>query len=65
MGFFPEEFLDFLRARHFIAYDIISEGIPIYDMGFFAKAKSLYQQCLDQFKITKETEGWRQQLNTD
>ncbi|MEM1538154.1 MAG: nucleotidyltransferase domain-containing protein [Candidatus Nezhaarchaeales archaeon] len=59
VGFYPEEFLDYLRSLRLFAYDVISEGIPIYDEGFLAEAKKTYEECLKRFKLVKEGKGWR------
>ncbi|RKY65194.1 MAG: hypothetical protein DRP99_00635 [Candidatus Latescibacterota bacterium] len=59
VGFFPDEFMRFLRERRFFVYDIVSEGIPIYDDGFFEKAREVYSECLEKFGIVREPQGWR------
>jgi predicted nucleotidyltransferase len=59
LGFYPEEFLQYLRGARFLAYDIISEGIPIYDDGFFYEARRVYEECLRTYGIVKEAKGWR------
>lgn len=61
IGFYPEEFLNYLRNLRLFAYDIISEGQVLYDEGFFAKAKRTYQECLKRFKLVKEKRGWRRE----
>ncbi|MEM3692619.1 MAG: nucleotidyltransferase domain-containing protein [Candidatus Bathyarchaeia archaeon] len=59
IGFYPEEFLQFLKGLRFIAYDIVSDGIPIYDDGFFLQAREVYEECLRKYGIVKEAKGWR------
>lgn len=59
IGFYPEEFLDFLRKPRFLAYDIISDGIMLFDDDFFEAAKKVYKECTDTYGVVKEERGWR------
>ena len=59
IGFFPQEFLQYLSGLRFLAYDIISEGLLLYDDGYFAKILDLYEQCVRKYGIIKENKGWR------
>jgi len=61
IGFYPEEFLNYLRNLRLFAYDIISEGRVLYDEGFFAEARRTYQECLKKFKLIKKSQGWRRE----
>jgi len=59
MGFYPQEFINFLKKRRCFVYDIISDGIVVYDDGFFEKIKSVYEGCICKFQMIRETDGWR------
>lgn len=59
IGFYPKEFLQYLAGLRFLAYDIVLDGIPIYDDDFFSKIKRLYHDCLREHGIVKEEKGWR------
>ena len=59
IGFYPTEFLRYLMGLRFLAYDIVSDGVPIYDDGFFSKVKRLYNDCIRKHGIVKEEKGWR------
>jgi len=59
IGFYPEEFLQYLKGLRFLAYDIVSDGIPIYDDNFFSEATRVYNDCLREHGIVREARGWR------
>jgi len=59
IGFYPQEFIDFLKKRRCFVYDIISDGMPVYDDGFFEKIKSVYEGCIREFQMIREASGWR------
>lgn len=59
IGFHPKEFLRYLKGLRFLAYDIVSDGIPLYNDGFFSKVKHFYSDCLRKHGIVKEAKGWR------
>jgi len=59
IGFLPQEFLQYLSGLRFLAYDIISEGLLLYDDGYFEKVRDLYEQCVWKYGIIKENKGWR------
>jgi predicted nucleotidyltransferase len=59
MGFYPLEFMDFLKKRRCLVYDIISDGIAVYGEDFFEEIKGIYEECIRAFGMIKETEGWR------
>ncbi|MEM2935722.1 MAG: nucleotidyltransferase domain-containing protein [Candidatus Bathyarchaeia archaeon] len=59
IGFYPEEFLKYLTGLRFLAYDIVAEGKPIYDNGFFSEIKRVYSDCLKKYGISREEKGWR------
>ncbi len=59
IGFYPQEFINFLKKRRCFIYDIISDGIVVYDNGFFEKIRSVYKECLREFQMIREANGWR------
>jgi len=59
IGFYPQEFINFLKKRRCFVYDIISDGIVVYDDGFFEKVKSVYEECIRKFRMIREANGWR------
>jgi len=59
IGFYPEEFLQYLMGLRFFAYDIVADGAPIYDNGFFPEIKRVYSDCLRKHGIIREKKGWR------
>ncbi len=59
VGFYPEEFLDYLKGLRFFAYDIISDGIVVYDDGYFEKARKLYEECVEAYGVVREAKGWK------
>ena len=67
IGFYPQEFINFLKKRRCFVYDIISDGVVVYDekrgeacaSGFFEEVKSVYERCISEFQMMKEANGWR------
>ena len=52
-------FFLFLEKRRCFVYDIITDGIVVYDDGFFEKIKSVYEGCICEFQMVREANGWR------
>jgi len=59
IGFYPEEFLEYLRGLRFLAYDVVADGVLIYDDGFFSETKGVYSDCIRRHGIIREEKGWR------
>jgi predicted nucleotidyltransferase len=59
LGFYPQEFINFLKKRRCFVYDVISDGIVVYDDGFFENIKSVYEGCIREFQMIREANGWR------
>jgi predicted nucleotidyltransferase len=59
MGFYPQEFINFLKKRRCFVYDIISDGIVVYNDGFFEGIKIVYEECIREFQMIRESNGWR------
>jgi len=59
IGFYPEEFMQFLKNLNGLVLDIVEYGTLIVDDGFFKDAKRM----LDEFKregiVRPESNGWR------
>lgn len=43
----------------FLAYDIVADGVPMYDDDFFSEIKRVYSDCLRKQGILREEKGWR------
>ncbi|MBS7651361.1 MAG: nucleotidyltransferase domain-containing protein [Candidatus Bathyarchaeia archaeon] len=63
IGFYPEEFLRYLENQRFLAYDIVSEGKPVFDDGFYATLKTTYDKCVKEYGLTRDEAGWRVAVN--
>lgn len=59
IGFYPDEFLQYLRGLRFLAYDIVADGVLIHDDGFFSEVERVYSNCLREHGIMREKKGWR------
>lgn len=58
LGYKPNEFLKMIKRRHPTALYAVSEGIPLYDDGFFDLAKNLFENIRNEFDIVKIEHGW-------
>jgi len=58
IGFHPEEFLQYLTGLRFLSYDIMADGVVLYDSGFFSEMKRVYGCCLRKHGIVREKKGW-------
>lgn len=58
IGFFPEEFLEYLRGMRFLAFDIVAEGTVIYDDGFYQKIRETFDEVVKTHGIRKLKHGW-------
>ena len=59
IGFYPQEFINFIKKRRCFVYDIIADGIVVYNDGFFENIKSVYEGCIRKFQMIREANGWR------
>ena len=59
IGFYSQEFINFLKKRRCFVYDIISDGIVVYDDDSFEKIKSVYEERVREFQMIKEANSWR------
>jgi len=59
IGFYPEEFLQHIKAKQLLVYDIISEGKLILDDGFYETARNLYDTCVKNYGLVKDEKGWK------
>ncbi len=48
-----------MMGLRFLAYDIVADGVPLYDNGFFYEIKRVYSDCLRKHGILREKKGWR------
>lgn len=47
-----------LRKLNFFIYDILSEGIAIYNDGFIEEAKRILEEIARKLKIVKDRDKW-------
>jgi predicted nucleotidyltransferase len=59
IGFEPDEFLRYLRGLRFLAFDIVADGIVIYDDGLYGKIQQTYHEAIERHGVTRLTNGWR------
>lgn len=59
IGFYPQELINFLKKGSCFVYDIISDGMVVYDDGCFENIKSVYEECIREFQMIREANGWR------
>jgi len=59
LGFRPLEFLDFLDSLRFLTYDIVADGVVLFDDGFYRKIRETFETCVAKFRLRRETYGWR------
>lgn len=59
IGFEPEEFLQYLRGLRFLAFDIVADGIVVYDDGLYEKLQETYHEAIKSHGITRLRHGWR------
>lgn len=59
IGFLPDEFIEYLREMKFLAFDIVAEGIPIYDDGLYRKIREAFEDVVQKHGITRLSRGWR------
>jgi hypothetical protein len=59
IGFQTEEFFDYLRTLRFLAFDIVADGVVIYDNGVFGKIRSTYEHVIKAHGIVRLEHGWK------
>jgi predicted nucleotidyltransferase len=59
IGFQPDEFLLYLRGLRFLAFDIVADGIVIYDDGLYGKIQETYREVIKRHGVTRLRNGWR------
>jgi predicted nucleotidyltransferase len=59
IGFEPDEFLRYLRGLRFLAFDIVADGIIIYDDGLYGKIQETYQEVIKRHGVTRLRNGWK------
>lgn len=58
LGYMPGEFLEMIVRRHPTALYAVAEGKPLYDDGFLAEAKKVFDTVREKFKLVKVKHGW-------
>ena len=59
IGFLPEEFLKYIRTIRFLAFDIIADGIIIYDDGLYKKIREAFNDVIRTHGICRQRHGWK------
>ena len=59
IGFEPEEFLQYLRGLRFLAFDIVADGIVVYDDGLYEEVWETYSEAIKSHGITRLRQGWK------
>jgi hypothetical protein len=59
IGFEPDEFLRYLRGLRFLAFDIVADGIIIYDDALYGKIQETYHEVIKRHGVTRLKNGWR------
>ena len=59
MGFTPVEFLELLGQGNFLALDIMADGVPVFDDGFYQRAREEFAAAVERFGLVREEKGWR------
>jgi len=58
IGFAPEEFLEYLKDLRFLAFDIVADGIVVYDDGLYQKIRETYHEMIRKHGISRLEHGW-------
>lgn len=58
LGYMPGEFLKMIMRRHPTALYAVSDGKLLYDDGFFAEAKKLFETVKNEFDMVRIEHGW-------
>jgi len=58
IGYYPNEFLEELRKPNLFLYDVLTEGIVIYDDGFLEKARQVLEEKAKKMGIVKSGGKW-------
>ncbi|MEM2123172.1 MAG: nucleotidyltransferase domain-containing protein [Candidatus Bathyarchaeia archaeon] len=58
IGYYPGEFLDELRRPNLFLYDILAEGVVIYNDGFLDEAEKVWREEAEKRGVTKGDGRW-------
>jgi len=59
IGFLPGEFLEYIRTIRFLAFDIVADGIIIYDDGLFRRIQEAFNDVIKTYGISRQRHGWK------
>jgi hypothetical protein len=48
-----------VRGLRFLAFDIVADGIVIYDDGLYGKIRETYREAIKAHGVTRLRNGWR------
>jgi hypothetical protein len=58
VGYTPAEFLWMIERRHPTALYAVADGKPLYDNGFFADARRVFENVKTKFDLVRIERGW-------
>lgn len=58
VGYYPQEFLEELRKPNFFIYDVLSDGVAIYNDGFIEEAKRVFGEVAGKLRIARGRGKW-------
>lgn len=59
VGFYPDEFLQYLRNRRGLALDIVADGEVVFDNGLYQKILDTYEEVTKAYGIVRLKQGWK------
>jgi len=58
IGYHPNEFLEELKKPNLFLYDVLTEGVAVYDDGFLDEARRALEEESRKRRIVKSGEKW-------
>jgi hypothetical protein len=59
IGFAPAEFLESLEQGNFLVPDIMADGVPVFDEGYYEHARAAFAATVQRRGLVREEKGWR------
>jgi len=59
IGFLPEEFFEYIRTIRFLAFDIIADGLIVYDDGLYREIREAFNDAIRTYGICRYRHGWK------
>ncbi len=64
IAYMPDEFLAMLKNLNPIVMDIVYEGLPLFDDGFFHDAQRLFRDLQKRYEIKRDGRAWKWKQET-